>query len=203
MSHHTNRRNPTAAAQPVIRCRIDSDIVYMNLYTPRCGDTGRWFIVPPQKSTQRPFFSQSPKRVGSGPGGPPISAGGTIPAACRGSRGAIAQVTARVTAETLGESTSEGTFGTGANSARIAPSRPYETPSKTKMSTPAGIDLSSPPDGLGVLAFRGNDAAKFLQGQLSANVETLAAGASTLAGLHNPQGRVIALLAVVRTSADE
>jgi folate-binding protein YgfZ len=71
------------------------------------------------------------------------------------------------------------------------------------MSTPVGIDLSSPPDGLGVLAFRGIDAAKFLQGQLSANVETLAAGASTLAGLHNPQGRVIALLAVVRTSADE
>jgi folate-binding protein YgfZ len=30
-----------------------------------------------------------------------------------------------------------------------------------------------------------------------------ALGASTLAGLHNPQGRVIALLAVVRTSADE
>jgi hypothetical protein len=28
-------------------------------------------------------------------------------------------------------------------------------------------------------------------------------GASTLAGLHSPQGRVIALLAVVRTSADE
>jgi len=71
------------------------------------------------------------------------------------------------------------------------------------MSTPVGIDLSSPPDGLGVLAFRGNDAAKFLQGQLSANVEKLSMGASTLAGLHNPQGRVIALLAVVRTSADE
>jgi len=71
------------------------------------------------------------------------------------------------------------------------------------MSTPAGIDLSSPPDGLGVLAFRGIDAAKFLQGQLSANVEKLSMGASTLAGLHNPQGRVIALLVVVRTSADE
>jgi len=71
------------------------------------------------------------------------------------------------------------------------------------MSTPAGIDLSSPPDGLGVLAFRGRDAAKFLQGQLSANVEKLGMGASTLAGLHNPQGRVIALLVVVRISADE
>ena len=45
---------PTAAT-PVMRCRIDSDIVYMNLYTPRCGDSGRWFIVPPQKSMQRPL----------------------------------------------------------------------------------------------------------------------------------------------------
>jgi folate-binding protein YgfZ len=71
------------------------------------------------------------------------------------------------------------------------------------MSTPADIDLSGPPDGLGVLAFRGADAARFLQGQLSANVEKLGAGASTLAGLHNPQGRVVALLAVARTSADE
>ena len=86
---------------------------------------------------------------------------------------ASAGATADVTAETLGESTSEGTFGTGANSARIGRIRPYETPAKTKMSTPVGIDLSSPPDGLGVLAFRGIDAAKFLQGQLSANVETL------------------------------
>ena len=71
------------------------------------------------------------------------------------------------------------------------------------MSTPAGVNLSSTPDGLGVLAFRGADAAKFLQGQLSANVEKLKSGTSTLAGLHNPQGRVIALLAVVRNSAEE
>jgi hypothetical protein len=30
---------------------------------------------PPQKSVARPFCSQSPKRVGSGPLGPPISLG--------------------------------------------------------------------------------------------------------------------------------
>jgi len=108
-----------------------------------------------------------------------------------------------VAAETLGETTSEGAFGTGANSARIARFRPYETLSKTKMSRVVGIDLSSPPDGLGVLAFRGADAAKFLQGQLSADVEKLGTGVSTLAGLHNPQGRVIALLTLLRTAADE
>jgi folate-binding protein YgfZ len=70
------------------------------------------------------------------------------------------------------------------------------------MSMPAGIDLSGA-GGFGVLAFRGPDAASFLQGQLSADTGKLAAGASTLAGLHNPQGRVIALLALARPSADE
>ncbi|MEO8017205.1 MAG: hypothetical protein ABI769_05285 [Pseudomonadota bacterium] len=73
------------------------------------------------------------------------------------------------------------------------------------MSTP-GIDLSQASAGippLGVLAFRGADAARFLQGQVSADVEKLAPGQSTLAGFHNPQGRVIALLAIVRNSADE
>ena len=66
-----------------------------------------------------------------------------------------------------------------------------------------GIDLTSGAGALGVLAFRGPDAARFLQGQVSAEIEQLAPGRSTLAGLHNPQGRVIALLALVRTSAEE
>jgi folate-binding protein YgfZ len=70
------------------------------------------------------------------------------------------------------------------------------------MSMFAGVDLSGA-DGLGVLAFRGTDSARFLQGQLSADTEKLALGASTLAGLHNPQGRLIALLALVRPAADE
>jgi folate-binding protein YgfZ len=53
----------------------------------------------------------------------------------------------------------------------------------------------------GVLRFSGADVVKFLQGQLSNDVTTLAAGtpaAGTLlrAGLHNPQGRTLALLAL-------
>jgi hypothetical protein len=44
--------------------------------------------APHQKSIQRPSFSQSPKRVGSGPCGPPISSGsGCVDGAqpvCRG-----------------------------------------------------------------------------------------------------------------------
>jgi len=71
------------------------------------------------------------------------------------------------------------------------------------MSMSADVDLSTGPTALGVLAIRGADAARFLQGQLSANVEKLDVGASTLAGFHNPQGRTIALLAVGRTAPDE
>src|ERR1043165_5997916 len=44
ISHHANTRKPTEAATPVRRCRMDSDIVYVNLYTLRCGDRGRWFM---------------------------------------------------------------------------------------------------------------------------------------------------------------
>jgi len=47
---------------------------------------------------------------------------------------------------------------------------------------------------LGVLRFRGADAVKFLQGQVSNDVERLSAERSQLAGYHNPQGRAIALL---------
>ena len=70
------------------------------------------------------------------------------------------------------------------------------------MSGPVGVDLSGA-GGLGVLAFRGADAARFLQGQLSADTEKLLPGTSTLAGLHSAQGRVTALLALVRHAPDE
>ncbi len=71
------------------------------------------------------------------------------------------------------------------------------------MSISADVDLSSGVTALGVLAFRGGDAARFLQGQLSADLEKLTVDSSTLAGFHNPQGRTIALLAVLRSSPDE
>ncbi len=56
---------------------------------------------------------------------------------------------------------------------------------------------------MSVIAIRGPEAARFLQGQLSADMEALAAGARVLTGLHNPQGRVIALLDIQRTSMEE
>jgi folate-binding protein YgfZ len=71
------------------------------------------------------------------------------------------------------------------------------------MSMSADVDLSTGATALGVLAIRGVDAGRFLQGQLSADLEKLEVGASTLAGFHNPQGRTIALLAVGRAASDE
>jgi tRNA-modifying protein YgfZ len=71
------------------------------------------------------------------------------------------------------------------------------------MSNSVGVDLGQGSEALGVLAFRGPDAARFLHGQLSADVENLPAGASRLAGLHNPQGRAVALLMLARISSED
>lgn len=50
----------------------------------------------------------------------------------------------------------------------------------------------------GALRVRGADAGAFLQGQLSNDMTQLAPERSLLAGYHNPQGRVIALLRVLQ-----
>jgi folate-binding protein YgfZ len=47
---------------------------------------------------------------------------------------------------------------------------------------------------LGLLSFAGPDAAQFLQGQLSNDVNRLAAGEALLASYSSPQGRVLAVL---------
>jgi tRNA-modifying protein YgfZ len=56
---------------------------------------------------------------------------------------------------------------------------------------------------LGVLRLRGVEAVKFLQGQVSNDVEKLSPEQSQLAGYHNPQGRVIALLRLVQLAPDD
>jgi folate-binding protein YgfZ len=56
---------------------------------------------------------------------------------------------------------------------------------------------------LGLLRFHGPDATAFLQGQLSNDIDSLAVGATQLAGYHNPQGRVIALLRLTRLAPGE
>src|SRR5215469_9609956 len=56
---------------------------------------------------------------------------------------------------------------------------------------------------LGVLRFRGPDAVKFLQGQLSNDVDKLSAEQSQVAGYHNPQGRAIALVRLVQWGPED
>ncbi len=68
----------------------------------------------------------------------------------------------------------------------------------TVEASPAG-DAQAP----GLLRFRGPDAVKFLQGQLSNDMTALGADRFMLAGLHNPQGRVLALLQLARLEADQ
>src|SRR5256884_9654002 len=58
-------------------------------------------------------------------------------------------------------------------------------------------------DELGVLRVRGAHVVSFLQGQVSNDVALLGPGRSLLAGYHNPQGRVIALLRLVQAAAGD
>jgi tRNA-modifying protein YgfZ len=54
-------------------------------------------------------------------------------------------------------------------------------------------------DDFGTLRFSGADVERFLQGQLSNDVSKLPPGALLRAGMHNPQGRTLALLWLVAT----
>jgi len=56
---------------------------------------------------------------------------------------------------------------------------------------------------LAQLRISGVDARRFLQGQLSNDMELLAADRMLSAGLHSPQGRVLALLQLCAPAADE
>ncbi|GAC1454280.1 MAG: folate-binding protein YgfZ [Steroidobacteraceae bacterium] len=62
---------------------------------------------------------------------------------------------------------------------------------------------ASPSDSLGLLRARGPDVVQFLQGQLSNDLSRLGAASSLLAGYHNPQGRVLALLRLVHIAGDD
>jgi len=58
-------------------------------------------------------------------------------------------------------------------------------------------------DDLGVLRIRGADAERFLQGQLSNDLARLEREGALTAGFHNPQGRTIALLRLLRVNAGD
>src|SRR5690349_2151471 len=57
-------------------------------------------------------------------------------------------------------------------------------------------------DDLTTLSVRGSDAVPFLQGQLSQDVEALGTQGALLAGLHNPQGRCLAVLRLLHLNAE-
>jgi tRNA-modifying protein YgfZ len=61
----------------------------------------------------------------------------------------------------------------------------------------------TPLDDLTALAVRGADAVAFLQGQLSQDIELLDRQGAALAGLHNPQGRCLALLRLFHLGSDQ
>ncbi len=58
-------------------------------------------------------------------------------------------------------------------------------------------------DDFGVLRLRGPDGVRFLQGQVSNDMEQLTPERSQLAGYHNPQGRAIAVLRIVQLASDD
>jgi tRNA-modifying protein YgfZ len=67
----------------------------------------------------------------------------------------------------------------------------------------AGSPLLCRLEDFGVLRFQGADAGKFLQGQLSNDLGRLSAGTVLRAGLHNPQGRTVALLWLAARAENE
>ncbi|MCP5328787.1 MAG: hypothetical protein R3E75_11200 [Steroidobacteraceae bacterium] len=58
-------------------------------------------------------------------------------------------------------------------------------------------------DDFGLIAVRGPDTRNFLQGQLSQDVLALGSERVALAGLHNPQGRALAILRLVPLDRDD
>src|SRR5690349_18317073 len=87
--------------------------------------------------------------------------------------------------------------------ARIRSPGPRETSGKTMLNEP--VETLSPPPGarIGAVRVQGADAVRFLQGQLSNDLERLRADEPLYAGLHNPQGRVIALLRLFALAPDD
>lgn len=58
-------------------------------------------------------------------------------------------------------------------------------------------------DDLTAISVRGADALTFLQGQLSQDLAPIEEGDAMLAGLHNPQGRCLAVLRVLRVAPEQ
>src|SRR3569832_2368459 len=155
---------------------------------------------------QRPLRSKSPKRVGAGPAGPPISTAGCCVAGVVGAAEAACDAAASGPAWAAGPALAAGAGDdSGAEAVGSAPASEafcitaqfcQNLPMRTTLE---GIYLQN----TGIIRVSGADAVKFLQGQLSNDVVKLSAQQSLLAGFHNPQGRTIAVLRLVQWNVDE
>ena len=90
------------------------------------------------------------------------------------------------------QASSGSSFGTGMRSS--VPESSSTDHNRHDRRTPTDAAASCLLDDYGTLRFSGADAGKFLQGQLSNDLERLQPAAMLRAGLHNPQGRTLALL---------
>src|SRR5262245_22842572 len=88
--------------------------------------------------------------------------------------------------------------------ARIRARGPFKTCGKTMLKPlTAPVSASTRLADLSVVRAQGPDVVKFLQGQLSNDVSALTPDRPLLAGLHNPQGRAIALLRLMLAGPDD
>jgi folate-binding protein YgfZ len=87
--------------------------------------------------------------------------------------------------------------------ARIRGKGPFKTCGKTMLKPLTDARRRTALADLGAVRVQGADAIKFLQGQLSNDTTKLGAEMSLLAGLHNAQGRAIAILRLVLVGPDE
>lgn len=148
-----------------------------------------------QKSIQRPAFSQSPKRVGSGPSRPPISLAGSSATSCCLSAAGPGDVGCPSTAFEWVAEIRSAFFGTGevcqteyCCAERFKPSfRKFPSIEQCRALSLYKFILVS-----------GNDALAFLQGQLTQDLERLGPGICLPAAWCNAQGRVLMTLRVVR-----
>lgn len=169
---------------------------------------------------QRPARSQSPKRVGSGPSRPPISVGREAPDRATAGAAAGMSVALGVSCPPAGDNAS----GAGAEPGdkvrwevdievdsaiflHCNASQPTDgnSMSANTLHTSSGNPVQDGPGSgkpavtaYGVLRLEGPDAATFLQGQVTQDVVGLPPEHWARAALCTPQGRVLALLKVVK-----
>jgi folate-binding protein YgfZ len=157
---------------------------------------------------QRPAFSQSPNRVGSGPSRPPISRGSTGWGGCGGAAGSAAPAGGCAVSAVGTESPSFDFMSAGefARSVASVPEAVVRAPALVcirigrnmiEESTQALRTVLLP--GFGVLRFAGPDAAVFLQGQFTNDVRLLADGRTQVSACCTNQGRVIAVVRLRQT----